>query len=87
MVGGHTVFQAMCAAGIEGHVAADRANRLTGRIWGVIETVGRGGGGDGKIDDSRFNDGGTLQRIKVQNAVEPIQGDDDASRYRQGTTR
>jgi hypothetical protein len=71
VIGRHAVFEAVGAAGVEGHVAADRANRLTGRIWGVIETVGRGGGGDSKIDDSRFNDGGCRcgRRLGVRCAV------------------
>ena len=39
VVGGHAVFQAMRAAGIEGHVAADGADGLAGRIGRVMQSV------------------------------------------------
>ena len=43
VVGGHAVFQAMRAAGVEGDVAADGADRLAGRIGRVVQPVRRGG--------------------------------------------
>lgn len=86
MVGGHAVFEAMRAAGVEGNVSSNGADGLAGGVGSVVETVGRGGFGDVEIDDAGFDDGDAVLRIKVDDSVESIQGDDDAIFDGEGAT-
>ena len=85
VVGGHAVFQAVCAAGVEGNVAADRADGLTGWIGRVVQTVRCGGSGDVQVDHARLDDRDPFVRIEFQNLVQPIQCDHDAIGDRQRT--
>lgn len=78
MVAGHAVFEAVCAAGIEGDVAADGADLLAAGVGGEVETVRGGGLGDVEIDDARFDDGDALEGIEFEDLVHLVEGDDDA---------
>ena len=87
MIGRHAIFQAMRAAGIERHIAADRANRLAGGIRRIVQAMRRGSERYLRVDDTRFNDGNPQGRIESQDAIQPIQGDDDAFLNRQRAAR
>ena len=77
VVGGHAVFQTMCAAGIEGDVASDGADRLAGRIGREVKSVRRGGFGDVEIDHSRLDDSDAVIGIELDDFCEAVEGDDD----------
>ena len=51
---------------------------MAGGIGCVVESVWGRGFGDVEIDDAGFDDGDAVLRIKVDDLVESIQGDDDA---------
>ena len=79
VIGGHAVFQAMRATGIEGDVAADGADGLARGIGRVVETVGRDGEGDSGVDHAGFDDGEALGGIDAEYAVEAVERDDEAA--------
>ena len=54
VVGGHAVFQAMHAAGIFRHVAADRAGNLRGWVRRVIKSGIRNGIADRQVRYTRL---------------------------------
>ena len=87
VIGGHPVAEAVRAAGVERDVAADRADRLARRIRRVIETVLRRGGRHIEIDHARLDDGDPRLGIDPEDAIQPVQRDDDAVLDRHGATR
>ena len=70
VVHGEAVFQAVHAAGILGHVAADRAGDLRRGIGCVVEAVLRGGLGDREIAHAGLHHGGACERIDALDAVQ-----------------
>ena len=74
----HAVPEAVRSAGIEGDVAANRADRLARRIGRVVEPEARRGRGDVEIDDARLHDGHPIDRVHLEDAIEAVEGDDDA---------
>ena len=79
MVARHAVLETVRAAGVEGHVAPDGADRLAGRIRRVVEAVGRHGLGNIEVDDPRLHAANAVGRPNVQDAVQPVQGEYDAA--------
>ena len=75
----------MGAARVEGHVAADGADQLAGRIGRVVEAKWGRRLGDVQIDDAGFNNGDARHGIEVQDAIEPVECNDDAFLHRQRT--
>ena len=65
VIGSHPVLQAMRAAGIESHVAADRANRLAGGIGRVMQAVRARPLRDVEVDHARLDDRDALFRDRV----------------------
>ena len=59
------VLEAMHAAGVLGDVAADGAGDLRTRIGRVVETVRRGGLGDGEVAHARLDHGDARDRIEA----------------------
>ena len=78
VIGRHAVAEAVRAARVEGHVAADGAYRLTRWIGRVVEAVRLTGDRDVEIDDPRLHHGDAVHRVDPQDAVHPVEGDDDA---------
>ena len=64
------VFQAMHAAGIFSHIAAYAARQLARRVGRVIQTMRRGGIGNGQIAHARLHRGRARLRIHVHNLIE-----------------
>ena len=74
----HPVPEAMRAAGVERHVAADRADRLARGVRRVVQPVRRGECRDREVHDAGFDDGESRAGIEPQHAVHAVQRDDDA---------
>ena len=70
VVGGHAVFQAVHAAGILRHVAADRAGDLRGRIGRIVEAGMLDRLRDGEIGHAGFDHGDAVREIDLADAVE-----------------
>jgi len=87
IVYGEAVFQAMHAAGVFGHVAADRAGNLRRRIGGVIEAMRGRGLADGEVAHTRLDDGGAVERVNLEDAVEFRERQQHAVGQRQGAAR
>ena len=64
------VFEAVHAAGVFGHVAADGAGDLTRRIGRVIQAVGGGGLRNGEVAHTGLHHGGLGQWVDVKDLVE-----------------
>ena len=80
---GEAVFQAVRAAGVLRHVAADGADRLRRRI-GRVEIPLRGDTlGYMRINDSGLDDDLPVGKVDIENAVHARQADNDAARSRQ----
>ena len=87
VVHGEAVLEAVGAAGILGHVAADRADLLAGRVGRVVVAVRRDLPGDLEVGDPRLHGDLPVGQVHVQHAVHARQADDDAARYRQRAAR
>ena len=87
VVGGHAVFQAMGAAGVEGDIAADGANQRAGRVRRVMQLVRRGGQRDLGIHHARLDHGNPLGGVQAQNPGQAVERDDDAVRHGQRAAR
>ena len=87
VVARHPVLEAVRAARVEGEVAADRADGLARRVGRVGQPVARGGPADVEVDDAGLDDGGARVRVDAQDAVEPVERDDDPARHRQRPAR
>ena len=68
MVGGDAVGQTVGAAGVLGHVAADGAGALAGRVGRVIEAVLGDLFGQVQVDDAGFDDGDAVFYVDVEDA-------------------
>ena len=76
VVAGHAVFQAMRAARIEGHIAADRTNLLAARIGSIVESGLFNRCGQLRINDPRFDHCLAIGQVYADNPIESIQGND-----------
>jgi hypothetical protein len=83
----HAILQAVHAARIEGDVAADGADRLAGRIGGIIQAVFGYGFAHVEIDHARLDDGDALLGIDVENVIQAIERDQQAIFDRQRAAR
>src|SRR3984885_13039516 len=70
IVGGHAVFEAMYAAGILRHIAADTAGDLRRRIGRVIETGLLDCLRNGEIGNAGLDHGDAVVEIDLANAIE-----------------
>jgi len=57
-----------------GHVAADGTGDLGGGIGGIEEAMERRGLGNLRIANTRFHRGCPVNRVDMQNAIEPREG-------------
>ena len=69
MIGGDAVLECVWAAGIGGDVAADGAGDLRRGVRCVIQSVGRGGLGDGEISHPWLHARRARHRIDGQDAL------------------
>ena len=70
VVGGHAVFQAMHAAGILRHVAADGAGDLRGRVGRVVEAGVLDRLGDREVGHARLRHHHAVVEVDLADAVE-----------------
>src|SRR5437588_8116463 len=84
VVGGDPVGQSVRAAGVFGHVAADGAGALAGRVGRIEVAAAFHGSGDIEIDHARLHHGALVFEIDFQNAVHAGEGDHHASLARNG---
>ena len=75
MIGGDAILETVRPAGVLGHVAADGARRLAGRIGHVLQSERRGGLGEARIDHARLQDGAAPHRVQLEDAIQAGQGD------------
>ena len=64
------VLQAVHAAGVLGHVAADGAGDLAGRVGRVVQAVRRGGLADRQVAHAALHDRGAADRVDLEDLVE-----------------
>jgi hypothetical protein len=83
VVHGEPVLQAMHAAGVLGHIAADGAGDLARRIGRVVQAEGRGGLADREVAHARLHDRRARVRIELDDAVELRQRQQHAGLVRQ----
>jgi len=83
VVGGEPVLEAVRAAGVLRDVAADRAHLLAGRVGRVVEAVRRGRLRDREVGDARLDDRPPVDRVDLQDLVEPGHADHHAVGDRQ----
>ncbi len=87
IVHGESVLEAVHAARVLGHVAADGAGDLRGRVGGVVQAVGRGRLGNGQIAHTRLHARRTRHRVEREDALHLRQRQEHALRVRQRTAR
>ena len=78
------VFQAMHAAGVFRHVAADAAGDLRTGIGGVVQPMRRRRLGDGQVAHAGLDHGDPRHRVEVQQALHFRQAKQDTMAVRQG---
>ena len=69
MVDGKAVFEAVCAAGVLGHIPADRADDLAGRVRRVEQAVSFGGLAHREVRDAGFHDGAAAAGVDGDDAA------------------
>ena len=79
VVGRYAVFKRVRAAGVGGHVAADGAGGLAGRVGG--EVIARAGQrlGELQVDRAGLDDGHAIAEVDVEDFVHPRKQEDDAT--------
>ena len=70
VVGGHAVFEAVHAARILRHIAADRAGDLRGGIGRIVKAGVFDRLRDGEIGHTRFDDGEAVSEIDLADTIE-----------------
>ena len=80
---GEPILQAVGAAGVLGHVPANRADLLAGVIRCVVKAERRHLARDFEIGDAWLDSHALVRDIDVEDTIETRQRDDDAARYRQ----
>src|SRR5439155_23392036 len=63
VIGRDAVLEAVRSAGVLGHVPANRARALAGRIGGVLQAVRPGGGAELRVHHAGLDDGQTVVAI------------------------
>ena len=86
MVAGHAVFEAVHAAGVLGHIAADAAHHLTGGIGGVVVAVAGHRPGDPAVDHPRLHGDAAVGQVHRQHLAHPGDGDHQGRGFGHGTT-
>ncbi len=76
----------MGAARIEGEVASDGADGLTGWVGREIKSVGCRCRADMRVDNAWLDEGAAIVRIHFEDSIEPIQAYHDAFFDGQGTS-
>jgi hypothetical protein len=87
VVQGQAVLQAVHAARVLGHVAADRAGDLARRIGRVVQAVRRRGLADGEVAHAALHARRARERIDVEDAVELGEAQRHAQPVRQRAAR
>ena len=87
VVGGEAVFQAVHAAGILRHVAADRAGDLRAGIGRVVEAFVLDRLGDAEVGDARLHAGAAVGVVDLEHAVELAEAQQDGVAHRHGAAR
>ena len=77
------VLQAVHAAGVLGHVAADAAGDLAARVGRVVQPQRCRGLADGQVAHAALHDGGARQLVQLEDLVELGQRQRHAQRVRQ----
>jgi len=67
----------MHPASVLGDITADAARDLRGRIGGIVETLRRGGLGNGQVADPRLDPRGAIERIDGEDAIQPGKNQQD----------
>lgn len=62
----------------------DGGHGLAGGVRGVVEAVGSGLAGNLEVYHPRLHHGDAGPGVQAQDAVEPVEGDDDAVLHRKG---
>ena len=78
VVHGEAVLEAVRAARVLRHVAADRAHLLARRIGRVEEAVGRDGLADVEVRHAGLDDDALRREVDLENPLHPGERDDDA---------
>ena len=87
VVGGEAVFEAVHAARVLRHIAADGTGDLRGGIGRVIEALAFHRLGDGEIGDARLHHRGAVVIIDIEDAVELAHAQEHSIGERQRTAR
>ena len=87
VVDGEAVLQAVRAAGVLGHVAADRAHLLARRVRRVEEAVRRDSARDVEVRDTGLDDDALGRQVELEDAVHARDRDHDPLRHRQRSAR
>ena len=78
------VLEAVRAARVLGHVPADRADALRGRVGRVVQARRRDGARDVEVDDARLDADPAVREIHLEDAAHPRERDDDGALDRPG---
>ena len=70
MIGGHTIFKAVGATGVEPDITSDGADRLARWIRGKKETMPCGGAGYVGVHDPGLDDGDALLGIDPTDSIQ-----------------
>ena len=84
---GQSVFEAVHAAGVFGHIAADGAGNLTAGIGGVVQAVGGGRFADRQIAHAALHNGCAAGGVDFEDLVELGQRQRYPQRMGHGTAR
>ena len=87
VVGGDPVRQRMRSPGILGHVPADGAGALAGRIGRVEIAAGLHRPGDVQVDHSRLDHGALVLQVDCENGIHAREADQDTALPRDGSAR
>src|SRR5262245_14109897 len=87
MVHGEAVLQAVCAAGVLGDVAADRADLLARWIRSVVEAIRRDLPRELEIGDARLGGDPTIRNVDVEDAIQTRKTNDQPAGNRQRAAR
>ena len=77
------VLERVRAAGIGGHVAADRAGPLARRIGGIVIAGALQRIGEPEVDHARLDDGVAVAEVDLQDPLHPREHDHHAAAHRQ----
>ena len=87
VVRGQAVFEAVHAAGVFGHVAADGARDLAGRVGCIVEAAVLHGMGDGEVGDARLRHDAAVVDVDLKDPPEPAHAQQHAVGQRQRAAR